>query len=90
MKTKMKKTLALLLALLCAVSCFAVLSAAESAFTPVADKDFLHTEGERIVNANGETVVLRGTNFGGWGIMEDWFCPYTSPAGEDVMFQTLV
>lgn len=90
MKTTMKKTLALLLALLCAVSCFAVLSAAESAFTPVADKDFLHTEGERIVNANGETVVLRGTNFGGWGIMEDWFCPYTSPAGEDVMFQTLV
>ena len=90
MKTTMKKTLALLLALLCAVSCFAVLSAAESAFTPIADKDFLHTEGERIVNANGETVVLRGTNFGGWGIMEDWFCPYTSPAGEDVMFQTLV
>ncbi len=50
----------------------------------------LHTEGEKIVDSNGEKVVLRGTNFGGWGIMEDWFCPYTNPSGLDEVYQTLV
>ena len=50
----------------------------------------LHTEGQEIRNTNGETVVLRGTNFGGWGIMEDWFCPFTDPAGEENCYQTLV
>lgn len=50
----------------------------------------LHTEGERIVNASGDTVILRGTNFGGWGIMEDWFCPFTNPAGEEDVYKTLV
>lgn len=89
MKPKWKKTISVLLALWCTLSCFTLLSAAVTAFEPVGDNDFLHTEGERIVNESGETVVLRGTNFGGWGIMEDWFCPYTSPAGEDVMFETL-
>ena len=91
MKTTMKKTISVLLALVCALSCFAVLSiAAQDEPVIVADLPFLHTEGERIVDEAGETVVLRGTNFGGWGIMEDWFCPYTSPAGEEIMFQKLV
>lgn len=89
MKTTMKKTISVLLALVCALSCFAVLSAAADA-SGEAKLPFLHTEGERIVDESGETVVLRGTNFGGWGIMEDWFCPYTSPAGEEIMFQKLV
>ena len=91
MKTTMKKTISVLLALVCALSCFAVASsAAQSEPMIVAPLPFLHTEGEQIVNESGETIVLRGTNFGGWGIMEDWFCPYTSPAGEEVMFDTLV
>ena len=60
------------------------------AFSAVNDPAFLHTEGEKIVNGRGETVVLRGTNFGGWGIMEDWFTPFTDPAGEEGMYQTLV
>lgn len=91
MKTTMKKTISVLLALVCALSCFAVASsAAQTEPMIVAPLPFLHTEGEQIVNESGETVVLRGTNFGGWGIMEDWFCPYTSPAGEEIMFQKLV
>ncbi|MBQ7543234.1 MAG: cellulase family glycosylhydrolase [Clostridia bacterium] len=51
---------------------------------------FLHVEGEQIVKENGERIVLRGTNFGGWGILEDWFCPFTDPAGEENIYQTLV
>ncbi len=50
----------------------------------------LHTEGKKILDSSGKEVVLRGTNFGGWGIMEDWFCPYTNPAGEEQVYQTLV
>ncbi len=55
-----------------------------------ASLSMLHTEGDKIVNDRGETVLLRGTNFGGWGIMEDWFCPFTDPAGEENCYQTLV
>ena len=54
------------------------------------DLEFLHTEGEQIMNASGDVVVLRGTNFGGWGILEDWFCPFTDPSGEENVYQTIV
>ena len=50
----------------------------------------LHTEGENIIDANGNEVILRGTNFGGWGIMEDWFCPFQNPAGEEIAYDALV
>ena len=84
MKNVKKLLSVLLAALLTALCCSAAVSAADA---PVA---FLHTEGEKIVNAGGEEVILRGTNFGGWGIMEDWFCPFTDPAGEENCYQTLV
>lgn len=85
------KTVSVMLALLLLFSVFAVpVCAEDTGFTPVGPQDFLHTEGERIVNANGEEVILRGTNFGGWGIMEDWFCPFTNPAGEEECYNTLV
>ncbi len=67
-----------------------------TAFVPVFAADggndlpLLKTQGEKIVNSDGEEVVLRGTNFGGWGIMEDWFCPYTNPAGLDPVYLKLV
>lgn len=35
----------------------------------------LYASGEDIVDAEGNTVVLRGTNFGGWLVQEDWMCP---------------
>ena len=81
-----KKTVSILFAVLFACLCLCVpASAAQAQALP-----WLHTEGEQIKNASGETVVLRGTNFGGWGILEDWFCPYTDPAGVENIYDTLV
>ena len=87
MKHTMKKAFCVLLALICALCYLSLVGAAKE--TP-AEMQFLHTEGESIRNEKNEQVFLRGTNFGGWGIMEDWFCPYTSPAGEEIMFDALV
>ncbi len=88
MKRNLKKAASLLLAaLLLLVPLTALCAGAVDLNT---DTAMLHTEGENIVNGAGEQVVLRGTNFGGWGIMEDWFCPFTDPAGEDNAYLTLV
>lgn len=35
----------------------------------------LHTEGNKIVNAEGEQITLRGTNLGGWLMQEGWLSP---------------
>ena len=35
----------------------------------------LSAVGEDIVDADGNAVVLRGTNFGGWLVQERWMCP---------------
>ena len=35
----------------------------------------LSAVGENIVDADGNAVVLRGTNFGGWLVQEGWMCP---------------
>ena len=67
--------------LLAALLALSASSAAGAANVPALSP--LHTEGEKIMNAAGEEVALRGTNFGGRGIMEDWFCPFTDPAGGD-------
>ena len=87
-----KKILSLFLAAILALSVLTAAAGAEEApaYTPIGSGDQLHTEGEKICNAAGEEVILRGTNFGGWGIMEDWFCPFTNPAGEEECYQTLV
>lgn len=77
--------------ILCAaLSVILLFTAVIPVFSAQTGLPFLHTEGERIVNDKNETVILRGTNFGGWGIMEDWFCPFTDPAGEENAYQTLV
>ncbi|MFH0881285.1 MAG: cellulase family glycosylhydrolase [Lentisphaerota bacterium] len=39
---------------------------------PAAPLSFLHTEGMKIVNAQGEPVQLRGCNAGGWLLIEPW------------------
>lgn len=44
-------------------------------FTPIDDGDFLGVRGSTIVTADGEPVLLRGTNVGGWLIQECWMCP---------------
>jgi aryl-phospho-beta-D-glucosidase BglC (GH1 family) len=35
----------------------------------------LHASGRNIVNASGQTVVLKGMNLGGYMVMEPWMCP---------------
>lgn len=42
---------------------------------PITDSDFLHTEGKKLVNKNGQTVSLRGVNLGSWLIHESWMSP---------------
>jgi hypothetical protein len=86
-----QKFLSVALALVMALTACAVAFAADApAYTPIGGGDLLHADGEALYNANGEQVILRGTNFGGWGIMEDWFCPYTNPAGEEQVYLKLV
>ena len=85
MKKSLLRLTAVLLAAVTAFACLPVLTFAESGALPM-----LHTQGEKIFDENGGEVVLRGTNFGGWGIMEDWFCPYTNPAGEEGVYKALV
>lgn len=41
----------------------------------LSEKDFLHCEGRNIVNKDGEKVLLRGTNLGGWLLTEAWMSP---------------
>ena len=69
----MKTSVALLLALVMLLLNFTVYAATEA--EPEKKLTFLKTQGEEIFNEAGERVMLHGTNFGGWGIMEDWFCP---------------
>ncbi|MGD0941757.1 MAG: carbohydrate-binding protein [Terracidiphilus sp.] len=40
-----------------------------------AQLSMLHASGRNIVNANGQTVVLKGMNLGGYMVMEPWMCP---------------
>ena len=35
---------------------------------------FLHADGTNIVNEDGEVVILKGTNIGGWLLQESWMC----------------
>jgi len=44
----------------------------------LAQLSMLHTSGRNIVNANGQTVVLKGMNLGGLFVMEQWMTPYPS------------
>ena len=88
MKRTSKKLISLLAALLLCLLSGSALAAEET--EKAQPLPFLKTKGEQIIDEKGTPVILRGTNFGGWGIMEDWFCPYTSPSGEEEMFQTLV
>ena len=87
MKRNIRKTIAVCLAMLLFAFQFVILTAFAASEDAL---PLLHTEGESIVDANGRAIQLRGTNFGGWGIMEDWFCPFTDPAGEENAYLTLV
>jgi endoglucanase len=42
---------------------------------------YLKTSGTKVVDGNGNTVVLRGTNLGGWLVFEDWMCGISDESG---------
>ncbi|WWD20565.1 hypothetical protein CI109_105041 [Kwoniella shandongensis] len=44
---------------------------------------YLQTSGNKIVDSNGNTVVLRGTNIGGWLVWEDWMCGISDSQSPD-------
>ena len=48
----------------------------------ITDADFLRVEDSYLVNKNGEKVILRGVNLGGWLIQENWMCPVTGEDGK--------
>ncbi|MBQ6019357.1 MAG: cellulase family glycosylhydrolase [Clostridia bacterium] len=93
MKTS-KKLISALLALVLLLSCGAVAFAEDGADfspAPITAKDALHTEGEKMFNADGEEVFLRGVNLGGWLIQEDWFCPTDNGTqGDHWTLETLI
>ena len=41
----------------------------------IKEKDFLKTREKEIINKDGNKIVLRGTNAGGWLLQEFWMCP---------------
>jgi endoglucanase len=55
-----------------------LMSAGATLQTCFAQLSMLHTSGRSIVNANGQTVQLRGVNLGGWLVMEPWMTPADS------------
>ncbi|ODN99382.1 cellulase [Cryptococcus wingfieldii CBS 7118] len=46
----------------------------------------LQTSGTNIVDSDGNTVVLRGTNIGGYLVLEDWMCGITDDTGSSDRF----
>ena len=48
----------------------------------ITEKDFLTVSGSNLVNRDGEAVILRGVNLGGWLLQESWMCPVTGANGE--------
>ncbi|WVQ63130.1 uncharacterized protein L199_001281 [Kwoniella botswanensis] len=62
-------------------------SATSSASTSVSSgsvsSGYLQTSGSKIVDSDGNEVVLRGTNIGGWLVWEDWMCGITDSTNPD-------
>ncbi|WRT70537.1 uncharacterized protein IL334_007535 [Kwoniella shivajii] len=58
-------------------------SASTSKATGSVSSGYLQTSGSKIVDSNGNEVVLRGTNIGGWLVWEDWMCGITDSTNPD-------
>lgn len=69
----MKKAISCFLALFICLAAFPVIQA-----NAVSSMSMLHTDGKKIVNAEGEQITLRGTNLGGWLMQEGWMTPLGS------------
>lgn len=60
------------------VLCFSIVSVATAAGETTEPLSMLHTDGNKIVNQEGEQITLRGTNLGGWLMQEGWMTPLGS------------
>ncbi|WWC65401.1 uncharacterized protein I303_108019 [Kwoniella dejecticola CBS 10117] len=58
-------------------------SASTSVTTGSVSSGYLQTSGSKIVDSDGNEVVLRGTNIGGWLVWEDWMCGITDSMNPD-------
>ena len=54
---------------------FAVVHLQSAAAAPLSSTDYLTVQGEKIITASGNEVLLRGTNIGGWLVQESWMSP---------------
>ncbi len=61
----MKCSILFLLLLVCSLAC-------TTAFAQEEEMTMLKTDGQLIINAAGESVLLRGVNMGGWLVQEGW------------------
>lgn len=90
---KTRKWLCLLLAFVLAAGCCVIAQADDAAApetrAPLTQRDFLRTKGTRIVNADGQEVVLKGVNLGSWMIWEDWLSPYEQATDHYSVIETL-
>lgn len=64
--------------LLAIALCITILSPICVHATELEPMSMLHTEGNKIVNEDGEQLTLRGTNLGGWLMQEGWMTPLGS------------
>ncbi|KAK4686656.1 hypothetical protein P7C73_g3463, partial [Tremellales sp. Uapishka_1] len=61
----------------------ATASASTSTSTGTISSGYLQTSGTKVVDSSGNAVVLRGTNIGGWLVLEDWMCGITDSDNAD-------
>jgi endoglucanase len=61
--------------------CLARVSSPSSAGDPT--PGYLQVNGTKVVDPSGNTVILRGTNLGGWLVFEDWMCGITDQTGNN-------
>ncbi len=75
------------LALLSSTSDIAIAADSSDASQPVAVDSFLKAVGSEIHNGHGrgDVVHLRGVNFGGWLLWEEWMCPMDSSGLKDAL-----
>lgn len=70
-----------------AVLKFFVLLVLISCSTTLFAQGFLHTEGDKIVDGNGENVILRGIGTGNWMVMEGYMMKTEGVAGTQHEFK---
>lgn len=70
----MKKAVSIILCVVLLVCAFPVAVAAKPADTPMTATSKLSAKGTSLVDGNGNEVVLKGVNLGGWLVYEGWMC----------------